>query len=144
MGRSSVLRDSVLSVIGLRLDRSGLNRRIWLVHGVSTRRGDGRASELNSESARAVSGGERCVRDLWLLRRQRHFYSEIHVSSRIWFDFLVFFMIWWVYVAFWSMKWIRLMEVVVPRMEIQRDKQLDYLMKGLRQLGPQFSSLDAK
>jgi protein farnesyltransferase subunit beta len=28
-------------------------------------------------------------------------------------------------------------------MEIQRDKQLDYLMKGLRQLGPQFSSLDA-
>ncbi|CAL9224117.1 unnamed protein product, partial [Arabidopsis halleri] len=28
-------------------------------------------------------------------------------------------------------------------LEIQRDKQLDYLMKGLRQLGPQFSSLDA-
>ncbi|CAN7136288.1 protein farnesyltransferase subunit beta [Brassica rapa] len=27
--------------------------------------------------------------------------------------------------------------------EIQRDKQLDYLMNGLRQLGPSFSSLDA-
>ncbi|XP_010435917.1 PREDICTED: protein farnesyltransferase subunit beta-like [Camelina sativa] len=28
-------------------------------------------------------------------------------------------------------------------LEIQRDKQLDYLIQGLRQLGPQFSSLDA-
>ncbi|CAN8273018.1 unnamed protein product [Cochlearia groenlandica] len=28
-------------------------------------------------------------------------------------------------------------------LEIQRDKHLDYLMKGLRQLGPSFSSLDA-
>lgn len=30
------------------------------------------------------------------------------------------------------------------RVEIQRDKQLDYLMNGLRQLSPSFSSLDAK
>ncbi|KAH0929536.1 hypothetical protein HID58_015263, partial [Brassica napus] len=29
------------------------------------------------------------------------------------------------------------------RVEIQRDKQLDYLMNGLRHLGPSFSSLDA-
>lgn len=34
--------------------------------------------------------------------------------------------------------------IIVYRVEIQRDNQLDYLMNGLRQLGPSFASLDAK
>lgn len=55
---------------------------------------------------------------------------------------LIFCTTYWSLVAIYKMN--RTHESCCSSVEIHRDKQLDYLMNGLRQLGPSFSSLDAK